>query len=503
MAPPAHTVVIDMGSNSFRLVVYSFEKRRWWKRTDEMYDTVGIGAGLATSGRLAKERIAHALYVAELYAHYCRASGLPLAEAQPVATSAIRDATNGREFVKQVRAATGLPVEILSTEQEAYYGYLAAVNSTTLDDGAVLDLGGGSLQLVEVADRRMRDVSSWPLGTVRMTEQFLSRKDEDRAALRDHAMTELASAGWLTDCGRRLVGMGGTVRNLAAAAQHAAGLPSLGVQGFALTRDALDKLVEELAARPPGKRGAVPGIKPGRARIILAGAIVLAAVMDAGGFDAIEVTEEGLREGVFFASYLAPADPPLFADVRAASVRNLAAQYQSDLSHPEHVARLCDQLLDSLAASAEPPVACAAGELLHAAAMLHDIGMAVDYDDHHKHSRYLILAAGLPGFTPRELALVAQTVRYHRKGNPDLGELAALAKKGDETLVLQLAALLRLAEHLDRARDGVVSQARLHAAGNGAQLLLEAHGDESLARWGAEQQADLFERAFGSPLSVG
>lgn len=141
-------------------------------------------------------------------------------------------------------------------------------------------------------------------------------------------------------------------------------------------------------------------------------------------------------------------------------------------------------------------------QLLWAAGMLHDIGVSVDYDDHHKHSRYLILAAGLPGFSQRELALIAQTVRYHRKGTPELGELAPLCHPRDDRLLTRLAALLRLAEHLDRGRDGAVVGARLRRQEDHLELELDVDGDAALARWGAERQSDLFRQAFGRPLTL-
>jgi exopolyphosphatase/guanosine-5'-triphosphate,3'-diphosphate pyrophosphatase len=140
-------------------------------------------------------------------------------------------------------------------------------------------------------------------------------------------------------------------------------------------------------------------------------------------------------------------------------------------------------------------------DLLWAAGMLHDIGTAVDYDDHHKHSRYLILNAGLPGFSVRETALIAQMARYHRKGSPSLGDLEPLCRDGDEELLLRGAALLRLAEQLERARDQAVHEARLQIVDGHAEVHLDADEDVTLARWMAERETDLFERAFGVGLS--
>jgi exopolyphosphatase/guanosine-5'-triphosphate,3'-diphosphate pyrophosphatase len=486
--------VVDLGSNSFRLVVFSWEPGQWFKRIDEIHEAVRIGEGLDAAGVLAPEPMERAVETVELYAHFCRATGID--DVRAVATSAIRDAANRDEFL---RRAAALDVHVLSTQEEAFYGYLAAVNSTTLSDGVALDLGGGSMQLTRVEGRRAVDMRSWPFGAVRMTERFLAKeriKPKHLKALRAHVAEALGEVPWLED-GGQLAGIGGTVRNLAAAAELSQDLPSFGVQGFPLHRPWLDDLVERLAELTPAERAKVPGIKPERGDLILAGALVVQSVMEAGGFDCLEVTEAGLREGVFFASYLEGADPPLFEDVRAASVRNLAAQYHANLAHTEHVARLALAMWDELG-SGDP----AERELLWAAAMLHDIGTTIDYDDHHKHSRYLILNAGLPGFSPREIALVGQMARYHRKGSPTLGQFSALGRDGDSELLERCAVVLRLAEQLERSRDQAVDRVQVEVTNGSVNLRLQAHEDVAIARWAAERQRDVFKKAFGRELEV-
>ena len=500
------TAVIDMGSNSFRLVVFT-AAGGWWKLTDEIYLPVRIGEGLESTGKLGKAPMKRAREAAEVFAHFAAASGLDHASIQAVATSAIRDASNQEVFLDRVRDETGLDVRVLSRDEEAYYGYLAAVNSTTLADGAVLDLGGGSLQLVEVLSRHPGRLGSWPLGAVRMTEHFLAEDDpptkKARKALRAHVRETLErDVDWLARAGRQLVGIGGTMRNLATAIQAEAGRPSLGgIQGFEITPDALDDLVERLAAMPAKERGNVKGIKYARADVILAGAMVVQAVLDHGGFDAITVTEAGLREGVFFSQHLT-GDPPLFDDVRRSSVANLAARYEVVPQHTEHVAHLALSLFDELAEQGLHPGDRWERELLFTACVLHDIGMSVDYDDHHKHSRYLILNAGLPGFDPREVALVAQAARYHRKGMPDFGELSPLAEEGDAERLDRLSILLRLAEDLERSRDQSVRAAHVAADDGTVRLELESEGSASVERWAAQREVDLFERAFGRELKV-
>ena len=345
--------VIDLGSNSWRLVVYMFAPGDWWKLTDEIYETVRIGAGLAETGRLSDAGMGRGLETLAVFERFLAAHGLGPDAVHAVATSAIRDATNGEMFLKAARAASGLNIEVISDEDEARFGYVAAINSSTITDGIVLETGGGSIQLIEVADRRAQSLQSFPLGAVRLTEQFLPgqgpARKRDLQKLRAHVRESLAGFPALAGAGDRIVGMGGAVRNLAAAAQRMIDQPDIGVQGFVITRAMLAELVQTLAELPVDERGEVPGIKVGRGDIILASALVIETVVELGSFEGIEVTEASLRDGVFITrELLADSPEPLFEDVRVAGVRNLAIQYESDLPHVEHVALLSLQMFDSL-----------------------------------------------------------------------------------------------------------------------------------------------------------
>ncbi len=501
--------VIDLGSNSWRLVVYMFSPGDWWKLTDEIFETVRIGEGLVATGRLSEEAMQRGRETLAVFERFCAAHGLGPDDVHAVATSAIRDAANGESFLKAARKATGLRIEVISDEDEARFGYVAAINTSTMTDGIVLEIGGGSIQLIEVADRQAKSLRSFPLGAVRLTEQFLPgpgpAKKKELQRVRAHVRESLSRFPALGQAGDRIVGMGGAARNLAAAAQRAAGQPDIGVQGFVITREMIADLVQTLAGLPVSERGDVPGIKVGRGDIILASALVIETVLEMGAFAGIEVTEASLRDGVFMARELLAGGEPLFEDVRQAAVRNLAIQYESDLPHIEHVALLSLQMFDSLAAGGLFEPGPGERELLWAAAMLHDVGMTISYDDHHKHSHYLIVSAELPGFDPRERALIAQITRYHRKGAPKLGEMAALARISDEQLLERCSVILRLAEHLERGRDQSVAEARLRANGHGVDLHLEAGGDLTLPRWSVERYGDgeAFERVFGRRLVIG
>jgi exopolyphosphatase/guanosine-5'-triphosphate,3'-diphosphate pyrophosphatase len=496
--------VADMGSNSWRLVVFGHEPGTpWWSLVDEIREAVRVGAGMGEEGALQPERIDRAVHTAAVFASFCRTSGIEQVEA--VATSAIRDATNAGELLEAIRERTGLEPRVISGREEARYDWLAIVNSTTIGDGFGLDIGGGSIQGLRIEGRRLARGESLPLGSVRVSEEFLpGEKAPAKAmkALRRKVAGELGQLGWW-EGGGRLVGVGGTIRNLAAAAMKRADLPPIDVQGFELTRDALEELIDLLAARSPAKRGELPGIKPDRGDVILGGALVLAAALESGGFEGIEVTEAGLREGVFFERLLGERE--LFENVRRASVENLAHRFNQDPEHVGRVAALSLAMFDGLAAAGLHDLEGGERELLWAACVLHDVGTAIAYDDHHRHSHYLILNAGLPGFTPRELVMIGLIARYHRKGEPDVAGLGDLAEPGDADRLRLLCGIIRLAEQLERSRDGAVR--RVHVAAHDGTVALDAdvdpERDPSVPIWAARSNAGLLADALGRAVEIG
>jgi exopolyphosphatase / guanosine-5'-triphosphate,3'-diphosphate pyrophosphatase len=495
--------VIDMGSNSWRLVVFGYEPGTpWWSLVDEIREAVRIGAGLDENGVLRPDRVDRALHTAAVFAAFCQATGVE--DVVALATSAIRDARNGGELLSDIRRTTGLEPRVISGQEEARYGWLAVANSTTIEDGFGLDIGGGSIQGLRIEDRRLVEAESLPLGAVRVSERFLpgeKASSKEIKALRAHVAGELEQLGWWSG-GGRIVGIGGTIRNLAAAAMKRLTLPDIDVQGFELTREALDQLIDELASRPASKRAQVKGIKYDRADVILGGALVLATAMEVGGFDSIEVTEAGLREGVFFERLLGERE--LFADVRAESVQNLAHRFEHHREHDQHVWTLSRSMFDGLASAGLHEFGALERELLWAACLLHDIGVAVNYDDHHRHSYYLTLNAGLPGFGPRELILIGLVARYHRKGEPDASELGDVAQPGDDERLRVLCGVIRLAEQLERSRDQAITDVQVSAQDGTVTLAASTDPalDATVPIWAARRNADLLAEALGRDVEI-
>jgi exopolyphosphatase/guanosine-5'-triphosphate,3'-diphosphate pyrophosphatase len=501
-APERRLAVIDMGSNTFRLVVFRYRPGGSFQLVDEIRDVVRLSAGAGPDGltEVAIERAAHTV---RLYAAFCEAAGVD--DVAPVATSAVRDAANAADALDALSAGGALPLRILSAEEEAWYGYLGAVNSTTLGDGHVLDLGGGSVQISQVVGRKLGRTLSLPLGAVRMTERFLPRQRASRdglKALRKHVARELDGVAWLGRPGGRMVGVGGTIRTLAAMHQRRTGYALDEIHGYLLTRDGLEELIEVMAELPARERSRLPGLKQDRADITLAGAVVISTALQRLGVEAVEICAQGLREGIFYERFLAPAEPPLIGDVRRQSVLNLVDIYRCERPHAERVTELALTVYDELARLGVQVLEHPERELLWAAGMLHDAGVMVDYNDHHKHGYYLVLNAGLPGFRHRELALVALLVRAHRKALPSPAPLEGVLDADDGDRLMRLAACLRVAEQLERGRAGGIRRLRIQAPDGTLRLAVQAEGDPAVALWSAALEAPAFERAFGRRLEL-
>lgn len=491
-----------MGSNTFRLVVFRYRPAGPFQLVDEIRHSVRLSEGADGQGitPAALERAGH---VARLYASFAAASEVD--EVIVAATSAARDAANREEVMRALSADGALQVRVLSAEEEAWYGYLGAVNSTTLTDGLVLDLGGGSVQLTEVSGRAMRRTISRPLGAVRMTERHLPGERASRSglkALRRQVRDEVAAAGWPAGVGGRVVGVGGTVRTLARMHQRAVRYPLDELHGYRLPRLGIEELVQAMAELPASERSRLPGLKPDRADITLAGAAVIAAALEALGADEIEICAQGLRQGLFYERYLGWADPPLLDGVRRTSVLNLMGAYRADVPHAEQVGRLALAVYAGLCAEGLQADDAVERELLWAAAMLHDVGVMVDYNDHHKHGFYLILNAGLPGFDHRELALIALLARSHRKALPSTSPLEGVLQAGDDERLARLACCLRIAEQLERGRARGIRDVRVEAPDGEVRVEVQAEGDPAVALWSTALEAPAVERAFGRRLVV-
>ena len=490
---------IDIGSNSIRQLIADVSPEGSIKVVDEMKDAPRLGAGLAGSGALSDEAMSRAIEALgrmALLAKQARATRI-----EAVATSAVRDASNGRDFLTQIKHATGLSVRILSGEEEARLGFLSATAHFDLAVGrsVVMDIGGGSLELALSAGGVVDRLLSFPLGTVRLTERFLGMtpRRKDIAKLRREVRRELKTHWRVREWrGAQVIGSGGTFTNLAGMVLARQGMLSARtVHATRVERLDLEHLIETLSAMSPAERLKVPGLNKERADIILAGLCVAAEVLARLDSRTLNVSRYGIREGIVLdAARVKPvaADP---GDARERSIRELGERCQYDEPHARHVRDLSLQLFDAL--GERLGLKSLDRQLLGDAALLHDIGYHISYETHHKHSYHLILHADLLGITPADQVVVANVARYHRGALPKRSQrnFGALDKESRQR-IKRLAALLRIADGLDRGHVGAVGQVKVRWSTRSLRITPHpavAGGTMRLELWGASRRQSLLE----------
>jgi exopolyphosphatase/guanosine-5'-triphosphate,3'-diphosphate pyrophosphatase len=493
--------IIDLGSNTTRLVVIGYTPHHSFKLLEEVRETVRLAEGIGDDGCLRPEPMARGIKAMKLFNSFCKSTGVT--KIVPVATSAVRDATNQADFLARVATESGLKLRVLSTEEEAYYGYLGAANALNLSDAFLIDIGGGSAEVTAIRGRGFVQSFSRPAGVLRFSERYV-RSDpisaSDFKALEEAAAESFAGVDWLRETsGTTLAGIGGTIRTLAEIDQKSRSYPLDHVHGYSFSRDRLEEIIGMLRGMTLRQREDVPGLSRDRADLILAGAVILHALMRRGRFTELTVSGHGLREGLFYEQFLVGETPPLFSDMRSFSVQNLARIYNYEALHTAKVRELSLSLFDQLREL--HGYGEWERELLGYAATLHDIGVAIGYYDHHKHGAYLVMNSALQGFNHREMIMLALLVRAHRKGNVAVEAYQDILHPSDNERLARLAALLRLAEYLERSKSQVVQSLQVEM-GDPIRVVTRSIGDATVEIWDANRRASLFQKAFGKAIEI-
>lgn len=512
---------IDVGTNSIHLVVVQIEPSLpAFNIIAREKDTVRLGERDPKTGCLTEKAMKRALDALKR----CRdlAESLDAEEIIAVATSAVREAPNGKDFLQQVQSELGLSIDLISGEEEARRIYLGVLSGMEFDQKphTIIDIGGGSTELILGDGHEPRTLSSTKVGAVRLTSEFVTTdpiNDIEFNMLKAYVrgMLERPVEDLLNhtqpDEKPRLVGTSGTIETLVTIYAHDAfGSVPMTLNGVTMGIDELEHIVNRLRKLSCKERLDISGMSEKRAEIILAGAVILHEAMLMLGADSITVCERALREGVVVDWMLAHGliDDRLRyqSSVRQRSVLNLATQYQVNLEHSERVAAFALALFDQTCETLHD-WGYTERELLWAAAMLHNCGHFVNHSSHHKHSYYLIRHGGLLGYTEVEIEAIANLARYHRKSSPKKKHenYRNLPNKDYRTRVDQLSAMLRLAVALDRRQIGAIARIKCdyHADDNELYLHLyldDRYTDCDLELWSLDYKKSCFESEFDLKL---
>jgi exopolyphosphatase/guanosine-5'-triphosphate,3'-diphosphate pyrophosphatase len=496
---------IDIGTNSIRCIIAEASNDGKFKILDDEKATVRLGEKLAMTGMISDEASNRAIEAIQRFQKIV--SGLHVEVVEAVATSAIRTASNGKELVAILSKELGHEIKVISGEEEAE---LTAASSLSNFDMygkryAMVDIGGGSVEIVMACGNHVEEFYSLDLGAVVMTDRFLI-SDPISADELNKLQRHLRASLKRTFTGKRvsvdtLVGSGGTLTALGYMAMQMRKDNYVSIHGYEVLRSEVVHLLAMLIRKDLKGRRTIPGLNQDRADIIVAGVVLIDELMRFFDANRVLVNERGIREGLLIRAMkrlgltVEKSTPPTWRD----SVNDFARSCHIDEPHAAHVANMALSIFDALAL----PFGLKKPErkLLEASAILHDSGYFISYGSHHKHSYHLIRHAELFGFTPRERELIAQIARYHRKSIPKRKhDSFQNLRESDQVTVARLGGILRLADGLDRRRSGLIQDVSCQFCGTIITVHLIATEDISVEIFGANAKKDLFEKAFGSTV---
>ena len=499
---------IDIGSNSIRMLAAEVDSLQAMHVLAADRQVVRLGKTVFREGKLAASEIELACQVLSRMVEQYRK--LDIVGVRAVGTAALRDASNRDEFLARAASIIGRPVDVISGLEEARLIHLGLQSVWPHPKHRVLlmDIGGGSAELILSEGGRMVEAFSKPLGALRLTEVFLkSDPPNERELGRMRRYIQERIAGPVTRFGAervdRMIATSATAAAAVCAVNHVRRSRRDRADRLQATAPQLRQLLAEVSTRSSAERSKITGIGPKRAEIIVAGVAVLHEVIQELNLNRLYYSVAGVREGIITDMShrkVGMEQARLNADERRV-VRALGRRYGVAAPHVRKVAELASMLFEGLRPLHRLPLA--KGRLLEAAAYLYNIGHFVNESRHHRHSMYLVANSDLPGFQDRDRMVIANLCRYHRKSMPQVShEAFQMLDPEDRNAVVLMTPLLRLAVALDQSQEQRVERVETSVHENAVELRLFSGRDVDIEQWQADQIAGLFREAYGLPLSV-
>ncbi|MCC5618255.1 Ppx/GppA family phosphatase [Nostoc sp. CHAB 5836] len=521
--PKQHRIIaaIDLGTNSLHMVVVKIDPALpAFSIIAREKETVRLGDRNLSTGELKPEIIKKAIAALGRFQEVAKTINAETIIA--VATSAVREAPNGKDFLHRVETELGLSVDLISGQEEARRIYLGVLSGMEFHNQPhmIIDIGGGSTELILGDSHQARTLTSTKVGAVRLTSELIttdpiSNTEFQHLQAYARGMLERSVDEILTNLefgeSPRLVGTSGTIETLAMihAREKSSLIPST-LNGYQFSLKDLRELVNRLRKLSNAERAMIPGMPDKRPEVILAGSVILQEAMSLLGSESITVCERSLREGVIVDWMLTHGlieDKLRYqSSVRERNVLKLANKYHTNLEYSDRVAAFAQSLFDQTQGSLHH-WGSDEGQLLWAAAILHNCGHYISHSSHHKHSYYLIRNGELLGYTETEIEIIANLARYHRKSPPKKKHenYQSLLTKQQRQMISQLSAILRLAVALDRRQIGAIAQVKCEYYPQLRQCNLlifpsQPHDDCALELWSLDYKKGVFEEEFGVRL---
>ena len=497
--------IIDIGSNSARLVISHIYKNGAYNMVYNQKEALRLSQKVDGQNLLTEEAFTSTLDTMRSFAHMCKIYQADKTIA--VATAAIRNASNGPELVAEVAEQTGIQLHIISGKTEAYISYLGVINTLDVKNGIIFDLGGGSTELILFKNRKILESVSLPLGAVNTTGMFNTRNEMPPNVYNDlnaFVMSRLAQYPWLKQSNLPLIGVGGTARTVAKIIQRAKKYPATKIHNYSYPIQTFRSFFNKLCLTNLEQRKKISGLSTERSDIILAGSSIISCLLEATGAKKLITSGCGLREGLFYDYYSKSNNVPLIAkNILERSRENTLRLFESDTAHARHITKLALAMFDGWMELHK--VRKSNRRLLETAALLHDIGITINFYSHARHSAYMIQNAKLFGLTHKEQIITSAIAGWHNGISKNYFKsrfYKEMLTENNWKLINKLSLLLALAESLDYSEMRMVHTLTPSFNKKNALLTLHAEHYPTIEMHQLKDHLSWFKKAFGVELKV-
>jgi exopolyphosphatase/guanosine-5'-triphosphate,3'-diphosphate pyrophosphatase len=501
--------IIDLGSNTARLVIANIMDGGYFMVVDELKEPVRLAQDMEIDGYLRPLRMAQTIKTLRTFRTLYESHKVDKVFAY--ATAAVRRAKNQKTFIDDVQTACGIKLTVISQEEEAAFVYQGVINSMEVPKGLIVDIGGGSVKMIYYNRRVMIAQDTLPFGAVTLTEKFANyTHPEERAlAIEKYVGEHLAKLPWLADLDpeTQLIGVGGSIRNLGKISRKIKKYPLDMAHNYRIPFDEFETIYDTIKPLDLDKTARIKGLSSARADIFPAALSVIAAIKNYSynGFDPNEIiiSGAGLREGAMFRYALPTVAEKPISDILGHSIYTLLHHFNMNIAHAEQVFDLSMQLFRQLKVLHKLPRSYV--KVLRVASMLHDIGSSFKFYDHHKHSMYFILNSNLYGIPQKDLVLAAIVAGLHYKDgleSLDMAKYLTMLTEEDLEAAKKLGVIVRIAECFDRSCGGVITGLTCDVLGDSVILKTKTAGDCTLEIKDAMEALPEFRRAFRKNLEI-
>lgn len=498
--------VIDLGSNTARLVLANIFPNGHFMIFDQLKETVRLGQDMDRDGFLKPSRVAQAVKTLKMFRKLCDSYNVDKVYA--FATNAVRRAKNQKSFVEEVNSVCGFKLKVLSEEEEASHIYHGVINSMDIPKAVIVDISGSSMHIIQYNRRNILNRENLPFGTITLTDLFSGNDftpEQQNKLIEDYVFEQLSKISWLKeiDPDVQFIGVGGSFRNLGRIVKRVNRYPLDMLHNYNVSLGDFDKVYEMIKSLDVDKRTKIKGLSDSRADIFVSALSAVKAFLNYTGFTNLVISGSGIREGILF-NHAVPTtlEKPL-NDVVGFSAYTLLSCYDISLTHADQVCNISIQLFKQLRVLHKLPRQYV--KVLRVAALLHDSGTKIKFFDRYRHSFYFILNSNLYGISHRDLILAAFVAQGFRKEEFSISEwnkYKEIVREEDLIAVMRLGVILRIAESLDRSMSSVVKQINCDVLGDSVIMKTEVDGDASLEIKEAMHAAAEFARSFKKNLEI-